>query len=331
MRSLRDSALANDWRLVFVGSITVGASLPVRFWQSALFPARVAIALIKYPRAMMHVHLAQRGSFWRKRIAAGLARLAGRPVLVHVHGSVFDKWASAEPRRLRAVARLLESSRFVVVLSESWRVRILALAGAAHCVVIRNSVALPAEPARGSDPPLVLFLGELGVRKGVDGLLSAIRGIQAQGIPASWVLAGEGDVAETRRKVDLLPNPDLVDVPGFLRASDKAGLLGKADVFVLPSFDEGLPVALLEAMAYGLACVVSPVGGIPEVVMDGKNGVFCTPGDATSIETALRSVLEDAEFMRRLGRDARRTVAECCSMDSIVEQSSTLYRQMSGG
>lgn len=328
---LRDSPLARDWKLVFVESITGDAPLPIRLWQSALFPLRVAAALVRHPRAMLHVHMDERGSFWRKRIAIGLARAAGRPVLVHVHSGRFDEWASENPRRLRAVASVLERSAAVVALSESWRERILALAGSARCVVIRNAVPMPAEPTRGSHPPLVVFLGTLATQKGIDGLLAAIRGTQDQAVAASWVLAGGGDVAGTRHKADCLPHPELVEVPGFLGTSEKNDLLRRADVFALPSFSEGLPVALLEAMSYGLACVVSPVGGIPEVLVDGQNGLFCTPSDAPSIERALVSVLEDPVFLRRLGQRARQTVAECCSMDSVARQWSALYDEIAEG
>lgn len=331
MRYMRDSSLAREWQLVFVESIVTAAPLPIRLWQSALFVLRVAVALVRHPGAMMHAHMAQGGSFWRKTIAISLARVAGRPVVGHIHGNNFDEWASANPRRRRAVARVLEQCTAVVVLGESWRKRILAVAGSARCVVIRNAVTIPAEPTRGSSPPVVVFLGRLDTRKGIHELLAAMHSIQDCGIDASWVLAGDGDSEGIRRDADSLPRPELVDVPGFLWSPEKDDLFGRGDIFVLPSFSEGLPVALLEAMSYGLACVVSPVGGIPEVVVDGENGLFCTPGDAPSIERALVSVLKDPVFLRRLGERARQTVRECCSMDSVARQWSALYEEMASG
>jgi glycosyltransferase involved in cell wall biosynthesis len=331
MRYLRDSSLAQEWQLVFVESIARDRPLPIRVWQSALFVLRVAAALVRYPEAMLHVHMAQRGSFRRKRVAISLARLAGRPVVVHIHGNFFDEWASANARRRRVVARVLERCTAVVVLGESWRERILAVAGSARCVVIRNGVTMPVEPTRGSSPPLVVFLGRLETRKGIHELLEAMRSIQDRGVEASWVLAGDGDAAGARREADSLRHPELVEVPGFLWSKEKDDLFSRGDVFVLPSFSEGLPVALLEAMSFGLACVASPVGGIPEVLIDGENGLFCTPGDVQSIEHALLSVLEDSALARRLGQRARQTVAECCSMDSIARQWSALYEELAEG
>lgn len=325
MRGLRDSALGERWRLVFVESITSSGPLLVRLWQSALFPPRVAIALIRHPGAMMHVHMSTGGSFWRKRMAIFLARCGRRPVLIHLHGGHFETWATENAARLRAASRILTSCSAVVALSDSWRERILALAPSANCVVIHNAVQLPDSPSLGSIPPRVVFLGKMKVEKGIEDVLVAARAIQERGIEASWVLAGEGDPAETRRKAGALQRPDLVEVPGLIGVSEKDRLLATSDVFLLPSFAEGLPLALLEAMSFGLACVVSPVGGIPDVVVDGENGLFVTPGDAKSILNGILSVLEDAALRRRLGENARRTVRECYSLSVVALQWARLY------
>ena len=101
--------------------------------------------------------------------------------------------------------------------------------------------------------------------------------------------------------------------------------LATGDVFLLPSFAEGLPLALLEAMSFGLACVVSPVGGVPDVVVDGENGLFVTPGDAGSILKGILSVLGDAALRRRLGENARLTVREGYSLSVVVEEWARLY------
>jgi glycosyltransferase involved in cell wall biosynthesis len=330
MRNLRDSQLADCRHLVFVESVTHGAALPVRLLESALFPLRFSAALLRWPGALVHVHMARRGSFWRKRMAIGLARMAGRNVIIHIHGLI-DTWAAGSPTTLRKVGQVLEQASAVVALSPLWRDRILTVAPAAKCVVIGNGVRTPDFVSEGSHPPCVLFLSMLDRSKGIDELLAAIHGIQSAGVKATWILAGHGDVVRTRRRVAALPHPDLVEVPGWVGPDEKTRLLRSSDVFVLPSHDEGIPVALLEAMSYGLACVVTPVGGIPDLVKDGDDGLFVDCGDVASLEGGLRRVLQDAALRRRLGRRARTVVQESYSMEVIAGQWTRLYEDVSAG
>jgi glycosyltransferase involved in cell wall biosynthesis len=327
MRYLRDSALGERWNLVFVESVTGGASLPLRVVQSAVFPFRVAVALLRWPGAIVHVHMTGRGSFWRKRIAIGLARLARRDVIVHVHGAIHT-WARQRPRSMRAVTRLFERVTVVVALSESLRRHILEIAPGTCCIVIRNGVPIPGQPATGSTPPRVLFLGLLHPKKGIVELFDAIRELQSEDVPATWFFAGGGDAAQARDLADALPRPDLVEISGWIGAQRKDAELRAADVFVLPSYDEGLPLALLEAMSYGLACVATPVGGIPEVLEDETNGLLVTSADVTSLASGLRRVLLQSDLRRALGEAARRDVSRRYSADEVVARWSRLYEDV---
>jgi glycosyltransferase involved in cell wall biosynthesis len=168
----------------------------------------------------------------------------------------------------------------------------------------------------------------LGERKGIYELVEAIRSLQAAGVDAEWVLAGDGDVEAVRELSAGLPAPEKVSVPGWLGREETATLLSKASVFCLPSTDEGVPMALLEAMAYGLACVVTPVGGIPEVVVDGQNGVLVPARNADALAEGLKSVLLDAPRRIAMGDRARQTVAARYAVDGVVEAIERLYRSL---
>jgi glycosyltransferase involved in cell wall biosynthesis len=100
---------------------------------------------------------------------------------------------------------------------------------------------------------------------------------------------------------------DCVHFNGFVSGDAKAGLLSRTDVFVLPSYNEGLPISILEAMSYGCAIVSTPVGGIPEVVKD--NGVLVKPGDIDGIASAIYS-LSDPETCLRMGAESSRIVQD---------------------
>jgi len=119
---------------------------------------------------------------------------------------------------------------------------------------------------------------------------------------------------------------DRLECPGWLNAEQMAGELRRASIFALPSHNEGVPIALLEAMSHSLPVITTPVGGIPEVVESGRNGILVKPGDVDAIEVALEKLLQSSAERQRLGAAARATIAERYSLDSVVERLAGLYR-----
>jgi glycosyltransferase involved in cell wall biosynthesis len=119
-----------------------------------------------------------------------------------------------------------------------------------------------------------------------------------------------------------------VEVLGWINPDQKAEELARALVFTLPSYDEGLPMAMLEAMAAGKAIVVTPVGGIPEAVKDGENGLLVPAGDANALACALSKVLQDHLLRKSLGANARKTVETQFSTDVVLRELSRLYKEL---
>ncbi len=117
-------------------------------------------------------------------------------------------------------------------------------------------------------------------------------------------LAGDGQVDEVRKFVRTNGLDDTIDVVGWVGAVERDRLLAESAIFVLPSYSEGLPMALLEAMSNGVVPVTMAVGAIPEVVTDGVNGLLVTPGDPGQVAEALQSLIVDAELRNRLAAAA---------------------------
>ncbi len=121
----------------------------------------------------------------------------------------------------------------------------------------------------------------------------------------SAVIAGDGELPKFRGHREQAGSMDKISLPGWLSQREAAEAYAAANIFVLPSHEEGLSIALLEAMAHGLAIVATPVGAHGEVIEDGKNGLLVRPGDPAALTAALRRVIDDADLRRRLGRAAR--------------------------
>lgn len=328
LRAYASSCLAEDYDLWFVGTVGAG-SLLRRCGDSVTGVTRALIAVASPTRPLVHVHVSMRGSLMRKAPVVLVARLLGRRVVLHVHGSDFHHYAEGGTWFRRwAVRRTFKAATSVVVLSPEWSERVESFAGLSDAVVIQNPVEIPALVSRRVSPPEVLFLGRLGARKGIPQLLEAIAALQTRGVEASYVLAGDGEVEETRAAVGRLPLPRQVEVPGWLGEAEVEELLGKASIFCLPSFDEGQPVALLQAMAHGLCCVTTPVGGIPDTVVEGEDALLVPPGDSPALVEALQRVIDDRALRERLGLAARAHAIAAYDRERVVERVEALYETL---
>jgi glycosyltransferase involved in cell wall biosynthesis len=198
-------------------------------------------------------------------------------------------------------------------------------------VVIYNPVQLPSTitPFETRETHTLLFLGRLGERKGSYDLLRAVASISDDFPDLKLLMGGDGEIEKIRVEAQRLGIADKVELLGWVRGPDKTALLTRASVYVLPSYNEGLPMSVLEAMAAGLPVISTPIGGIPEAVTDGVEGNLVKPGDVDAFSAALRRLLSDPSLRRQMGEAARLKVETVFSMDRIVPQIEALYRELS--
>jgi glycosyltransferase involved in cell wall biosynthesis len=306
-----------------------GPWIKIRFALSGWL--RIAIALFRLDAPLVHVMLASRASFWRKSVVCLMARAAGRPYLLHVHGAEFDRFYHCESGALtrRFVRYIFAHAALVIALSEQWRGELRRVYPHSRIEVLHNAVPLPDPVARASaahgNAETILFLGELGRRKGTHDLLLAFSRIAADRPRMRLVCAGDGDIDGSRALAAQLGIQDRAAFPGWLEADRKRAALAGATIFALPSYAEGMPMALLDAMAWGIPVVTSTVGGIPQVVQNELNGLLVTPGDIDAIAAALVRLVEDAPLRARLGHAARATIEREFSLDAAIERLTAIY------
>lgn len=259
---------------------------------------------------VLHVHLAHGGSVIRKALPLLAARLIGVPTVVHAHSYDFGGWFDRLPPPGRAaVRRLLVADHWVVLGErqvEEYANRLQLTAS--QISVLHNAVRIPDTPVTqlGVERVHAVALGRLGVRKGSYDVIAAVASLDATVRNRLRVtLAGDGEVDEVRAAAARAGLGGTIHVPGWLDPVARDELLRSAHIFVLPSRDEGLPMALLETMAYGLAPVTTMVGSIGEVVSDRVNGLLVQPGCPGQIAEALNALVTDENLRARLGSAAR--------------------------
>jgi glycosyltransferase involved in cell wall biosynthesis len=242
-------------------------------------------------------------------------------VVVQLHGARLERSYGGPLMR-----RLLERVACVLIPCESLRSWARSVAREAQVVCMPNPVAARAQdvPLQGR-PNLILFLGRLEASKGIFDLLEAVAAVRGAVPDVRLVCAGDGQRVAVARYAERLGIADAVKFTGWVGPSGKRALLETAAVFALPSYDEALPVGLCEAMAAGVPPVVTPVGGIPEVVSDGASGCLVAPGDKAGLERSLRRLLTDRALAARLGAAARETARVRFSPERSIARLEEIY------
>lgn len=295
---------------------------------------RTALACLTERPAVVHAHSASHASFFRKSLLLLIARRCGARTVFHLHGGGFRDFATIESGALARwwIRHTLEASSVVIALSSGWAAFLAGFAPKAIVRVVPNSVDV-ARLASSLDEEAgrILFLGRADSAKGVDELLAAVAALAPQFPGIRLAIGGDGDLARLRARAARLGIEQRLDVLGWIGPRDKADQLARACVFCLPSHAEGLPMAMLEAMAVGKAVVVTRVGGIPEAVADGDNGLLVPPRDVPALTAALGRLLADQSLRARLGARARDSVAERFSTAVVGATLSDVYRELCAG
>lgn len=173
----------------------------------------------------------------------------------------------------------------------------------------------------------ILFVGRLDRMKGVAVLLEALARLRESGVHCRCTVVGDGPAKEELQHLaGALALDGVVDFPGT--CSDIVPRMQEASIFVLPSHSEGTPNVLLEAMACGLPIIATAVGGVPDIIQDGRNGLLIAPADSEALCSALERLHAGYDFARRLGAQARRDAEERYGLDAITGAYIDLYRTL---
>jgi len=325
-----DVGFLSEWNVSYLSSyVRPGLTMQLRVMARALLSFFGMLATSKV--SLLHVHSAAKGSFWRKSIFCALARVFSVPYIFHIHSGYFPVFVRDDcgPLARWWVRYTLRHARCVIALTSSWRVALEELAPGLRVEVLGNPVIVPdILPVRREKPMHVLFLGYLAETKGVFDLVMAIPRVLESVPEAVFTIAGDGDKDSVTRQVNALGVQNAVTLPGWVDGIAKDDLLASADVLVLPSYFEGLPVCILEAMAIGVPVVSTAVGGIPEVLENGACGTLINPGDVEAMAAAIVTFLLDRETTERVCKRAFERAKEVYSAPVIVGALAEMYRKI---
>lgn len=333
IKTYRDCGFFEQWNVSYLSSYQCpGWVMQCLVMARAL--AQFLSLLLRGNVALLHVHSASRGSFWRKSLFCAVARAFNVPYIFHVHSGDFPLFIREECGTLAKLwaRHTLRRALCIVALTPGWRAALQELVPEACITVLGNPVATPQHiGVRRDHTSHVLFLGRLHESKGVFDLVRAMPQVLAKIPQATFTLAGDGDLAGVAYLAQTLGVHQALNLPGWVEGAAKDALLATADVLVLPSYFEGLPICILEAMAMGIPVVSTAIGGIPEALENGASGTLITPGDTGALAAALIATLLNREASEDKRQRAFVRARDHYSTSAILGALTELYHEKISG
>lgn len=284
-------------------------------------------------RPIFHIHMAMKGSFFRKLIFSEIIRVFGNSNLIHLHGSEFEKFyknSSVTVKKL--IVRNFEKATTVIVLSESWSKFVLNIAPNSNVQVLNNYVnrlpKLEITENKPSNSLNMLFMGMLGERKGIYDLLEVTKDLVHDGYDVKLFIGGNGEIDKVKKVITELCLNKHVEVLGWVSGDEKVKLFNECDVYVLPSYNEGLPMAILEAMSLGKCVISTKVGGIPELINNGENGFIIQPGNKPELKNVLAKICENRRMLIDIGNNSFDTYKNGFSDEVIIPKIKGIYKKL---
>lgn len=277
---------------------------------------------------IVHIHMSSRGSFRRKKYFVQLAKIFNKKIIIHLHSGEFRQFYYNESsnKGKEAIRKTFSLANKVIALSEEGRVFLSEICDINKISLLYNSVQLPEITNKNYDNNNILFLGKLSPGKGIDDLLAVLPQIINKNHHAHMYLAGNGDIDRYKRICVNMGLENHVTFLGWVTGDEKQKFLRQCSMFVLPSYHEGMPMSLLEAMSYGCAVITTSVGGIPHVIKNNTNGLLIDAGDQKALAKCIMILINNPSIKKKLGKAAHQTISEKFNINKTIVSLIQLYQ-----
>ena len=329
VRNLLSDGLWQHTELSYVPTHIEGSTLQkIRFFSKALVTLRRMLRTGAFQA--VHIHVSERGSFTRKAMVLRLAKRYGCKVILHHHGAEFlDFYRNSSPGKQKKSSRILGEADVNLVLSRLLIPIYKEISPLAQVECLYNTVRPPKENRYSLSSRDITMLGRLEQRKGTFDLLEVIRKIDGTlDADIKFHLCGDGDLDRVREKISELQIAHRIGHLGWVEGHTKAQILDRTMAHVLFSYNEGLPMSILETMGCGIVNVATRVAAIPEVITDGVNGFLVEPGDRDGLARILVELSRSDSLRRQISDNAFACIAGEFSLESGIQKLEQLYERL---
>lgn len=281
---------------------------------------------------IIHIHGASKGSFYRKYVLFIIVRrLFRKKVIYHMHGGGFCDFYKNSPLFIQKRIRyMIHSSDMIICLSKKWKQFFTETFFPKRIEILNNMVIPPLNTERieSKGKFRLLFLGLIGDNKGIFDLLKVIAENKEQFYGHIILkVAGNGEILRLENRIKELGIGKIVRFEGWVDSKKKEELFRSSDALILPSYKEGLPLSILEAMSYGLPIISSNVGGIPDLLLTHKNGILLEPGNKLSIQESIMSLVNNQDLVEKFSERSLKGVVEFYPK-SVLKKLNSIYDEL---
>lgn len=274
---------------------------------------------------IVHIHSASGSSFWRKSIVIRIAKIMNKKVIFHCHGGGFKEFRQKSPLKIDTILKKVDS---IICLSGEWKEYFESI-GYNNVSIIKNVILSPEIKAIKKDGLVhFLFLGLICDNKGIFDVLKVLAH-NKEVFKGKIVLhvGGNGQTDRLMAEAKKQCIEDLINFEGWVEKEKKKRLLNLADVFILPSYIEGVPISILEAESYHKPVITTNIGGIPSIVKDHESGILITPGNSEEIFQAMKLLADNEDLRHKYGEIGYR-ISKDYLPETIKEELINFYNKI---
>lgn len=277
---------------------------------------------------ILHVHMSKGASFYRKSIFIKIAYKFNKKIIIHMHSGAIDIfYNSLSKQRRKYFINIFELVDCVIVLSNKWKIFFEQICKIKGIYIIPNSVMIEKFEREDYYNHNFLCLGRLGKNKGTFDMLQVIPKLILDYPDICFYFAGDGEIEKCKQIAKNNEIENNVIFPGWISGKEKKDLLKHCSNFILPSYSEGMPMSILEAMSYRCIVISTNVGGIPEVIKSRENGFLISAGNIIEIEKTIRFILK-SDRKKEIADNGYKTVNENYNIEKCIYKLLSLYEKI---
>jgi glycosyltransferase involved in cell wall biosynthesis len=280
---------------------------------------------------IVHIHTASYNSFYRKSFFIIICKLLHRKLIIHIHGGGFGGFLKTGNRFKRKwIICLLQAADNIICLSALKADEINFHVEPKKIIIISNPCLFQTRASQKhlNNEIIILFSGWVEKEKGIFDLIQAFADVQKKHPNTRLIIAGKGRIKNAEQRTQQLGLKNTVLFTGWLQKNEMKNELTKADIFCLPSYCEGLPMSVIEAMAFSLPVVTTPVGGIPDIIIPGKTGFLVRPGNVRELVDTISCLVMERDLRQKVGHAAKEYIDRNCTIEIVSEKLNTLYESL---
>ena len=277
---------------------------------------------------IVHIHTSEPPSALRKVLFMAVSKLLRKKVIVHFHSFSVD--TTIKSKYQWVYRYLFGKADVVLVLSKYWQDELCQTFGFKEdkVKVLYNPCTTEVSAKEYSRKNEILYAGTVNARKGYADMIKAFAKVADKHHDWSIVFAGNGEIAEGKTLAKQLGIAEQTVFLGWVRGEDKDKAFKEASVFCLPSYAEGFPMGVLDAWAYGLPVITTPVGGIPDIAVDGKNCLLFSPGDVDKLAEQMERMMDSDELRVNVSKESSALAKGLFSIGEVTEKLGNIYRSI---